>query len=891
MSTIGNHPNVNPANQPPANQPPHEQKKVSGKMVAHGRDVRHLNAPGSQKAGIDYEKKVTSSVDDINLKRPTTMKHELKSLNKKLEDLKDKQITIKDHLKSNTKQLNEEIDQLEKQIKTIKLEMNKLRSQFSEGLPQGEQIQKASELGHRQSQLREEMGAKLGQLVENTATPQKLRHEVRVTEHKVKDLEGKIQNKESNELPITPKETAQIKKEAHADMQKLEAGDMVLPHRTNFNTASGQEASEIAFHTATGLMAAMLEGKGDTMSRLQTGELNAKEQFAAILDTFENLLDENNPQHFDLTNQKQCDALNGLVGLLHKGFGRESGIGSFQQPGWKPAWDQFSAFASRDKRLVLAAPTGEPGNMEAMQKKNTEVLKELNEMIDFFRTNTEAQFSSDVRHPVGVDLSATQVAAVVGQLLHDFILENRLGRESQDKILNLMVENKLVNPETFRESTEVEKTMRANPLLAEIDQTQTKDTLKNAFSFNPEEGAKNELFDLISQTLMSDEEEIPSEATNNLVKDVLVKFGDAANALPRSKFLISERGRFLGDNKNVLGPDRGEKKSVVVMPDREMDKLAHKMSLKKLSTINEDKVKHFKEALDSGEILNHGASPKQILRFGLGIDTRVADFVKNPSRLMNSVLDTMIGKEGDPDKKALLESFKTKLSEDFSLQNEMKKIVEKTVIPINGAAISQKSTLAQLAGTAEENNLHTVSSIMNKHNLRTICSISGTTVDIVGGLLLSVGPEKMKEILTPLNKYALQFARTNDKPIRPLSSFEGGEVCQQMISSIAFFMQGGQYHTAGEVLGGLLIAAQSLCLNKDQQNDVQLIYKIFDGVMGEMSKNPLQFFDIPPEVNKVLQDPQMNEANAKKLEKAAGERAKENRQAQREYVPAKKTLS
>ena len=64
---------------------------------------------------------------------------------------------------------------------------------------------------------------------------------------------------------------------------------------------------------------------------------------------------------------------------------------------------------------------------------------------------------------------------------------------------------------------------------------------------------------------------------------------------------------------------------------------------------------------------------------------------------------------------------------------------------------------------------------------------------------------------------------------------------------ISFFMQTGQYHTAGEVLGGLFIAARALCTDETDNKDIQKTYQMFAGLMKELSTHPEQFFAVDEE--------------------------------------------
>ena len=89
--------------------------------------------------------------------------------------------------------------------------------------------------------------------------------------------------------------------------------------------------------------------------------------------------------------------------------------------------------------------------------------------------------------------------------------------------------------------------------------------------------------------------------------------------------------------------------------------------------------------------------------------------------------------------------------------------------------------------------------IMQRSGLTTVCGPSGTTVDIVNALVAELGVNEVRARLQPLYDFAYL-----DREISP------GE-WQNLLQSIGFFMQAGDYHSVSEVMAGLLIGATELC--------------------------------------------------------------------------------
>jgi len=103
-------------------------------------------------------------------------------------------------------------------------------------------------------------------------------------------------------------------------------------------------------------------------------------------------------------------------------------------------------------------------------------------------------------------------------------------------------------------------------------------------------------------------------------------------------------------------------------------------------------------------------------------------------------------------------------------------------------------TLGKLAGQ------RSVAGLIHDKGLRTLCSISGTTTDIALALVLTHGEGKVKEWSEALLKVADGKLDPEDLPV----------AFHDFLSTVGLFMQGGEYHTVPEVLGGMLVVAEAL---------------------------------------------------------------------------------
>jgi hypothetical protein len=142
---------------------------------------------------------------------------------------------------------------------------------------------------------------------------------------------------------------------------------------------------------------------------------------------------------------------------------------------------------------------------------------------------------------------------------------------------------------------------------------------------------------------------------------------------------------------------------------------------------------------------------------------------------------------------------------------------------------------------------------MIDRGLQTFCSISGTTTDIVVGLVAQPdGKAKMTDTLGPLVEL-LEKAVVAVPPLSPeqladkIADNPNLNGFKDLFLSVSLYMQSGQYHTASEVLAGLYCAALNVCpvsdpLSHPPATDVEAFGERFERLCTAFQSNPAAFF-------------------------------------------------
>ncbi|MDR1401945.1 MAG: hypothetical protein LBI81_03270 [Puniceicoccales bacterium] len=140
-----------------------------------------------------------------------------------------------------------------------------------------------------------------------------------------------------------------------------------------------------------------------------------------------------------------------------------------------------------------------------------------------------------------------------------------------------------------------------------------------------------------------------------------------------------------------------------------------------------------------------------------------------------------------------------------------------------------------------------LASVMKDHHLRTLCSVSGTTTDIVAALW-GMNEEKTKAALQSLRDAVAvtNENNNNNNSTNSLPTVDPAKLSPEfknLFLSIALYMQSGQYHSAASVLCGLYCAAMSL-VGTAAQTVVNIAS--YSALLRSFATNPGGFF--PPAV-------------------------------------------
>jgi hypothetical protein len=175
--------------------------------------------------------------------------------------------------------------------------------------------------------------------------------------------------------------------------------------------------------------------------------------------------------------------------------------------------------------------------------------------------------------------------------------------------------------------------------------------------------------------------------------------------------------------------------------------------------------------------------------------------------------------------------------------------------PKKGTSWQIRNLVDQDPTTGQYTSKPSFAASMIDHGLQTFCSISGTTTDIVVGMVAQMGGDSagkaaMAKILRPLVQLA-EDAAVATPPLTPkqfADQVEGNQdlhIFKDLFLSVALYMQSGQYHTASEVLAGLYCAALNV-YNPPHPSatDVEAFGERFERLCAAFQSNPAAFF--PP---------------------------------------------
>ncbi len=426
---------------------------------------------------------------------------------------------------------------------------------------------------------------------------------------------------------FTPKEKIELSREAPeiGTRQKPEmaVGAKESPayfRQPDMKTAQGPKANRTAAKDQAYLMAAIARSKSVMMSAIMPEDKSPKDQFLAMNKSVLGVLENANLEKPD-----DCFLLSSLAGLMNKGFdGKQGGVGSFQNPGWKEEWSNLGGSAKfqmekvtdltwkdagillddmkkiigredlteknlndkLDAKFLPALESEYPEYHDNIKKelkarndshleKNEKFKESFKEMLNYFENNLAQHFDPTIRHPAGVELASVQLQATLGQLVHDYLLESKM--ISRDLLKSTMIKNGLIDETRFEQIATFEKRMRDNPLLAEVDNA----TIKSNIALQLTEGERRkEMLDFLVKELDASTKsttpvtELNSHELAQLAVSVLDSYKTQIQQLQTRATTSGERGRLpelyikVRDENGQLVATGDEQKKYLFRPDR-----------------------------------------------------------------------------------------------------------------------------------------------------------------------------------------------------------------------------------------------------------------------------------------------------------------------------------
>lgn len=623
--------------------------------------------------------------------------------------------------------------------------------------------------------------------------------------------------------------------EAPAKLESHKNAEPKAREGADLKTAQGPKAELVAARSNASLTSAIARAPTAFFDNLISvdGVPASEEQFRAIITCFEDCLED---PAISLDDKDHCKFLNGLIGLMHKGFSVEvGGAGSFHgKENWDASWNKLG----NEKE-------GANFNFGVGNQHNESVKHSFKEMLTYYKNNTATHFSTE-RHEGGRVLAGVQVSCTVGQLINDYVFERGFPEDIRNVLAEKMKKTGLINQAVGHDKINtIKDEMRANPLLAEVLNSTILSEITNGL--NVEKHAEEMKTWITAELTKCDpENKLTDVETTELVDRLLKNFLNQVENLPIQALMSGERGRLPFNRKfsglDSLGKDlagsTGNKHSIAIAPNRAHDKISDEWTQETLGK-EDPQIQKFYEAIDTngGNILKHGGSPLVPLRLGRGLDNNFLHIL-NPNKLFKAAVNRLT--EEIKSSEAVASESKINALENLAKNTETEEFKQDYENIVGALNITFNKSTRQKLPLKKFANMDSVASIMYKNDVRTICSISGTTVDISLATVSVMGEEATRDLLQPL------LDHLEGEKESPLTT-EQGKKFREFASSIAFFMQTGQYHTAAEVLGGLFIAARTLSSKEKNHIDIDQTYQMFTQLIQEFSASPETFFAVPDE--------------------------------------------
>jgi hypothetical protein len=568
-----------------------------------------------------------------------------------------------------------------------------------------------------------------------------------------------------------------------------------------------------------------------------------------------------------------------IKGLLDKGFNPKfGGIGRFPKPTDPEADVRMLAWAFKKY-------SSDP-NQAAVTREAHEInLRQLK----YYQDNLEGYLGGAAADPNQADLVATQIHGTIGQIFNDILFNEKLNIQDRGALYDLLCDEGVL-PDPAQEAKEqLLLLQKHNP---EVVFTPQLDTIHARRDYRLAQLAALQTLIRSSPLLM---EFNPREVSGKIAREAMGGLREAfgkesplaeeilADALVRTSTgqldeVAGSRGRFPKIHEAIAQGinqrDKAIEKNCMNMPDSRLDDKALELVPNLAETENEG-VQKIVDKIKDGALFAHGMRPNTIQRAhtlpaslkALAVNGDKEQVFQKALRNEAKFLDRKI-KELESTKANLLDAANIIGTNAFAQlrEKELRESIKEEIDPELVKLQQRKSIVDRLQQNTEslakpdfkgipvrdsQGRDHTLQGLANEesvakmiHNAghRTLCSISGTTTDIGLALVAQYGEATVKVATASLLDRA--NALKNGTSLPPLDG-----KFQSLFATLSFFMQGGQYHTPAEVLGGLLIVAASLHSPEQSSNKTAMV-AAYKTLLEDFAKNPADYMIANTEVAK-----------------------------------------
>ena len=537
-----------------------------------------------------------------------------------------------------------------------------------------------------------------------------------------------------------------------------------------------------------------------------------------------------------------------IKGLLDKGFNpKYGGIGRFPEPTDPDAKARMLPWAFKK---YSPDPTQGVANREAHEV-NLRQLK-------YYQANLKDYLGAVRDDPHKADLLATQIHGTIGQIFNDILFNEKLNATDRSALYN-----ELCDQGAFPDSAGANDSgvhARRDSALGALAKLQTLiRTSPLLMEFNPREVSAQVARRAIPQNFGKD-----AALAEEVLADALVRTTTGGLDV-----VAGLRGRFPKIHEAIAQGlnqrDKAIEKNCMNMPDARLDAAALD-AVSRLAGDRGSEAAALVEKIKSGQLLAHGMRPNTIQRaHTLPANLEALAEGGNKERVFQKALRNE-AKFLDREIKEL-ESMKSKLNDSANRTGtnefaqlrarELRDAIQEIDATLEGLQDRKTIVIRLQESVADfaqpdfkglsvrdaQGRAHTLGDLANENSIakmihsaghRTLCSISGTTTDIGLALVAQFGEDKVKEVMASL------LDRTNALKNEKNSLPPLDEKFQSLFATLSFFMQGGQYHTPAEVLGGLLIVAASLH-SPDQASNKTAMVAAYENLLADFAENPADY--------------------------------------------------